>query len=113
MTTTTEVLPPSAVTSLIVPGMPVTSLPMEHAAVTDWDTMCEQLTAGQVPYLTRGTRDPTHCLYWMLVGFDVEEEDYPAGTQHFEMGEPDYFGANTQQMATKCQLCLQAVLHTW
>ena len=85
---------------------------MEHAAKTEWDTLVEQLRKGVVPYLKPGTRDPTRSLYWMLVGFNVQEQDYPAATQHFNMSGPKFFTPDTCQMATKCKLCLRGVFHS-
>ena len=98
--------------SLAVASTPFSFAVMEHARMTDWDTLVKQLQAGRVPYLRPGTMDPTHSFYWMLVGFNVQERDYPAA-QQFAKEDHEIFSADICQMATKCQLCLRAVLHTW
>ena len=84
---------------------------MDHAMATDWDTLVEQLMAGIVPYLSRGTRDPTRSLHWMLIGFNAQVQDYPANTQHFhQAANTKFFSPEMCKEATKCRLCLQAVL---
>ena len=83
---------------------------MDHAMVTDWDTMIEQLKAGIVPYLNKGTRDPVRSLFWMLIGFNTQAQDYPANTQLFTQSEGSkFFAINDCREAAKCRLCLQAV----
>ena len=83
---------------------------LDHAMVTDWDTMVSQLRSGIVPFLGRGTKDPTRSLNWMLIGFSTQAQDYPSTTQLFQnAGGSNFFPPTTCTEAAKCRLCLQAV----
>ena len=83
---------------------------LDHANVTDWDTMVEQLRLGMVPFLGRGTMDPTRSLNWMLIGYSTWAQEYPSNTQLFTNATGSkFFPSKTCTEAAKCRLCLQSV----
>ena len=110
-TTTTEVQPS---TVLAVTGTRMASQAIQHAE-THWDIVIEQFRTRSVPHLKWGSQYLTkRSIFWILVGFDVKELDYPAQTQHFSTPDNQkYFPPETCEMAMKCKNCLTVVLHTW